>query len=1818
MRPLGSKLVFKIEISNMKRLLFYIIINLYFFLLEFLIFSTDVFALNLITEGSLYYYSIDESTPPTAVTAQWINDRSLEKSQQDSIQEALGGVSLTHLAHWMKQHNVEHLGVSTLEQFKQELLTQSDCQDERENILNPLGVLQSVNLHYERSTPRIRVPLADLIAKTADTKPEDAKLNHFVALEQLLQMHTVSLSRMEYVKQNVRVLGEFQFAQDMAIRELVSNALDSYYYDKKLAEGVERDHKTVQVHSNSHQKITVEDYGLGMSLEDAIFYLLTPARSSNGVILNPSEGLIGVTGRFGQGFFSVLSFLKFPTDQIVIESYKEGFPPIKITLSQEPIDSKPPESQIIVQIEPSHKNTHGTQISIHSESLSDEHRHNLDQVIAKFFKNTERGVIWVNDQQITDSHRGYSEHILLSNGMHLGLKRSVEPINQGKGVLDITVNGVLIKEFPLEGINIYPEVTLDFPSQTQLTSDRGVILYEDRENRKTITELLSYAEKTEDIALWNSLYPLLNDEAFHIIRRAKIHSKDHAILPALDEFKAVQSVKGKPVTWIHPQLVSRVHGNLLDTIQHWFGSDFRSHLFSAQLKTQDRLLLYANRQSNLSGVRQFFLDESQKLEHPWSIPVTETLINTRSRHGGEELSFRSSYLFQSQEHADSTSTMKDALVDPLLQSSHVVSVFEQEEMPDSFKVQVKQYIKERKLKAQKVFYKIVKESIGQNGSTSRLEPMTELEEDTYLQFVFKLLRQFGKQISSDQKKIAQFVDTARVLNIELALDLTQLKNLKDTPQYANIQKLSAKIYDLLADSGAEHEFILDFLSQDRNFIFSSLLQNFQQNKINKSVQKILDKNQEQAKTKVDALLKEKIGITLEQFNKDPERVLADPTKKEKINEILTDPELQLLQQKLTQMTEEKKQEKSNKDYVGRFISEKLLKFNQSFFEWIKHIFKEDFESISLLKKLPTYDSPISRMIQTEVDFNKLIDYQNRCRALGISRCTMLILDQFEVLKEIENIKPEALDFSFKYFDYFYPYESEFVTFNNKRSISYESSSASTSGAKEFAQFLISRFFNKELEDLTPDKHRILSHCFYGFLPSSWSRALWSLTNKPTEEQLRVNQEQILVSIMKILASPSEKQKIPLIEGMCKSMPFYPTTEDLQTHKSMEDLVNLMREKALVNETTEPFIFSYLFGGKASFLEADEHEGSIFAPTFIPLAEHPKFMEIISGDRRLNQKHIQGAIKQNPSEFVWVKELAKNAKEAGAKEIHVDVMRDRNQQMLVRFVDNGVGMCADQMHYFFIPKYSSKLKSSEDINFGWGFFTLFHTFEQVQIDSSCDGKTQSTVYLKWDGHQMLIAEKKQSGSFPRGTQLTFKKTGELSVTDPAFIQGHLIQVIGSLSSDGGKPIAIHFNGQTLDAINPYSLRSVKPTATRTMHYGKQGRAIDIDGFSHAKKGIYYNGLFHSSELGPYFSHLTDLVQSRFESLPIPLAVQLRGKLSQNATRTQFLEQTELVEPITEVLCETAFKQLAFQVGKEPHQIIKDLPQDFYYEFQNGYVNETEALSEVHGKSFSELGKTIKTPEALARYLTLLPLSDDSISLRLLRQKVREELEHFGIIDAYGKYIPGKKLEKNQLLNVITEMSLRKQVQVFEEQIQIQIEKLAKQANKPALSILGNTSEAQIIDELSYVDSFTPEKIESMAPGEIKNQLHQLKPTLEKMRSFLINQAQIMLHKTIDIQFYVDSNNSDAHNRQGTHVIEFNLKGHSFAQFQKMLDTHQFDHGAFLSIMSTLTHELIHATENTGQSTHDARFFRDQELLLQNLYQLNQNPVWVEEMKTFFHL
>ena len=89
MRPLGSKLVFKIEISNMKRLLFYIIINLYFFLLEFLIFSTDVFALNLITEGSLYYYSIDESTPPTAVTAQWINDRSLEKSQQDSIQEAL-------------------------------------------------------------------------------------------------------------------------------------------------------------------------------------------------------------------------------------------------------------------------------------------------------------------------------------------------------------------------------------------------------------------------------------------------------------------------------------------------------------------------------------------------------------------------------------------------------------------------------------------------------------------------------------------------------------------------------------------------------------------------------------------------------------------------------------------------------------------------------------------------------------------------------------------------------------------------------------------------------------------------------------------------------------------------------------------------------------------------------------------------------------------------------------------------------------------------------------------------------------------------------------------------------------------------------------------------------------------------------------------------------------------------------------------------------------------------------------------------------------------------------------------------------------------------------------------------------------------------------------------------------------------------------------------------------------------------------------------------------------------------------------------------
>jgi len=392
----------------------------------------------------------------------------------------------------------------------------------------------------------VYINLIEFIAKIDDYIPQQVQLKNLSDLNTLLNKVYSINDRIKNVEHSLLIYEKYQFDVSLSIRELIANSSDAYY-----TEGVERLPETNIINITLEpKKFIISDTGSGMNLHDIAFYLLSPDRSKNTNAII-STGKEGVTGKFGQGFFSIFNYLQNHNDYIELNTKQKNNEEYKLRFTKN-------KNDIVFSIKLGSKITNnGTIIEVSSSRINDI---NITDVIKKYFKYSYRSKILINGKDIGQQ--------FVDDGICLTLRNkacrtsTLNTIN-GAHNIHITVNGVLVVSIKVpSGFNVYENIIFDFPSNSLLGADRSSISSFDKNKAKEFVQsILKYTIDHKDVKLLNSVYPLTQSEQFDLPYLDSIITSTQLIVPGFDEVGYISLVDSQPAELINKQLYKNVNQN---------------------------------------------------------------------------------------------------------------------------------------------------------------------------------------------------------------------------------------------------------------------------------------------------------------------------------------------------------------------------------------------------------------------------------------------------------------------------------------------------------------------------------------------------------------------------------------------------------------------------------------------------------------------------------------------------------------------------------------------------------------------------------------------------------------------------------------------------------------------------------------------------------------------------------------------------------------------------------------------------------------------------------------------------------------------------------------------------------------------------------------------------------------------------------------------------------------------------------------------------------------------------------------------------------
>lgn len=287
--------------------------------------------------------------------------------------------------------------------------------------------------------------------------------------------------------------------------ELISNAIDATYKKHKkenLAATFKKSQVRVVLRNDGY---TVADMGIGMDSKTILEKLLIPNVSGSG------EGTIG---RFGVGFYTSLSHLESPDDEVLVRT-NDGNNAYRISFKINPL-----YNDIGVNIEPinleeaktSGQNIPlGTAITVKSKNFEKEKAREL--IDYSFAFNDKQCDILLRDQE--NQHDYYLVNDLNNlnkiSGENTSILFSKEQNLKNESHVSILVNGVTIESQTIKGANLPKDLVLDFPLECSLPENRAELSI-DKVAIDSIKEMVSLilgsaeVQDQEKISICNALY----------------------------------------------------------------------------------------------------------------------------------------------------------------------------------------------------------------------------------------------------------------------------------------------------------------------------------------------------------------------------------------------------------------------------------------------------------------------------------------------------------------------------------------------------------------------------------------------------------------------------------------------------------------------------------------------------------------------------------------------------------------------------------------------------------------------------------------------------------------------------------------------------------------------------------------------------------------------------------------------------------------------------------------------------------------------------------------------------------------------------------------------------------------------------------------------------------------------------------------------------------------------------------------------------------------------------------------------------------------
>lgn len=459
--------------------------------------------------------------------------------------------------------------------------------------------------------------LADFIARMTDFAPADISDNvRLMQLEQKFLQDNRSAAKLQkrrhHYDSKLKDFISSQFDTPYSIREVIANAIDAYYKKSSLISTDVSSKKISVTTDKDKKKIIITDQGQGMTLKDIAAYLLIPVRSSNSIFLT-GQNTAGTTGRFGQGFFSILSMLQTSNDRIIVHTKSEGHPGYRIVFKKK-------DGAIIFDIEEIKDDTiKGTRISIQSDYLDKQNLNHIEKnIVKKYFSYNGRSVIEMNHVRVNNSNHfkrislGHKPEDI-NNGYILIDKRP----SQGEGTLALTVNGILISEYKVKGKHIPKTLVIDFPSDTTLTQDRSTMNFYDLKNKAIVIQAIKTLVKHKQIPALNALFPILGEYRFDLIKtvRQNLLTEENVFFPYFEGIEDIEDIPLKAKENKTTVLLQEAYlgYKILDNIEYFYKNPYGVSIVSVKTKpdkSRIKLKTFKN------GQKVIFLDEKILIVNP--------------------------------------------------------------------------------------------------------------------------------------------------------------------------------------------------------------------------------------------------------------------------------------------------------------------------------------------------------------------------------------------------------------------------------------------------------------------------------------------------------------------------------------------------------------------------------------------------------------------------------------------------------------------------------------------------------------------------------------------------------------------------------------------------------------------------------------------------------------------------------------------------------------------------------------------------------------------------------------------------------------------------------------------------------------------------------------------------------------------------------------------------------------------------------------------------------------------------------------------------